>query len=38
MVVLLAIALIVGAIGTPKTQGKSLKEITKERYELGIRN
>jgi inositol transporter-like SP family MFS transporter len=32
MVVLLAIALIVGAIGTPKTQGKSLKEITKERY------
>ncbi|MDR3219461.1 MAG: MFS transporter [Dysgonamonadaceae bacterium] len=32
MVILLAIVLIVGAIWTPKTQGKSLKEITKERY------
>ncbi|MDR0542293.1 MAG: MFS transporter [Dysgonamonadaceae bacterium] len=32
MVVLLVIALIVGATGTPKTQGKTLGEITKERY------
>jgi inositol transporter-like SP family MFS transporter len=32
MIVLLAIALIVGAIWTPKTQGKTLEEITKERY------
>ncbi|GHT42749.1 sugar transporter [Bacteroidia bacterium] len=32
MVVLMVIALIVGAIWTPKTQGKTLEEITKERY------
>jgi inositol transporter-like SP family MFS transporter len=32
MIILLVIALIVGAIWTPKTQGKTLEEITKERY------
>ena len=32
MVTLLAISLIVGLIGMPNTRGKSLEEITKERY------
>jgi inositol transporter-like SP family MFS transporter len=32
MVALLAIALIVGLIGMPNTRGKSLAQITKERY------
>ena len=32
MIVLLLISLIVGVIGAPNTRGKSLEEITKERY------
>jgi inositol transporter-like SP family MFS transporter len=32
MVALLAIALVVGLIGMPNTRGRSLEEITKERY------
>ena len=32
MIVLLAISLIVGFIGTPKTRGRALEDITKERY------
>lgn len=32
MVTLLLISLVVGVIGAPKTQGKSLTQITKERY------
>jgi inositol transporter-like SP family MFS transporter len=32
MVVLLLIALIVGLLGMPNTRGKSLHQITKERY------
>jgi inositol transporter-like SP family MFS transporter len=32
MIGLLMFALIVGAIWTPKTQGKSLQQISKERY------
>ena len=32
MIALLAISLIVGFIGAPKTRGRSLEEITKERY------
>ena len=32
MIALLLISLIVGVIGAPKTQGKSLEQITKERY------
>lgn len=36
MLVLLVIALVVGAIWTPKTQGKTLEEITKERFGEGV--
>ncbi len=32
MIVLLIISLIIGTIWTPQTRGKSLDEITKERY------
>ena len=32
MIVLLLISLIVGVVGAPNTRGKSLEEITKERY------
>jgi len=32
MVILMLVSLFVGVISTPKTQGKSLKQITKERY------
>lgn len=32
MIALLAISLIVGLIGMPDTRGKSLEQITKERY------
>ncbi len=32
MIIFLAISLIIGTIWTPKTRGKSLDEITKERY------
>ena len=32
MIALLAISLIVGFIGAPKTRGRSLDDITKERY------
>lgn len=32
MIALLAISLIIGVIGAPKTRGKSLEQITKERY------
>ena len=32
MIALLAISLVVGFIGAPKTRGRSLEEITKERY------
>ena len=32
MIGLLIVALIIGTIWTPKTQGKSLQQITKERY------
>ena len=32
MVALLLISLIVGLIGMPNTRGKSLEQITKERY------
>ena len=32
MIALLAISLIVGVIGAPNTRGKSLEQITKERY------
>ncbi|MBR0036242.1 MAG: MFS transporter [Bacteroidales bacterium] len=32
MIALLLISLVVGVIGAPKTQGKSLEQITKERY------
>jgi inositol transporter-like SP family MFS transporter len=32
MIVLLIVALIIGTIWTPKTRGKSLQQITKERY------
>lgn len=32
MIVFLAISLIIGTVWTPKTQGKSLDEITRERY------
>ena len=32
MIVLLLISLIVGVIGAPDTRGKSLAQITKERY------
>lgn len=32
MIALLAISLIVGVIGAPKTRGRSLEDITKERY------
>lgn len=34
MIVLLLISLIVGVIGAPNTRGKSLEEITRERYEV----
>ena len=33
MVALLLLSLVVGLIGAPKTQGKSLEQITRERYE-----
>ncbi|MDR2936762.1 MAG: MFS transporter [Rikenellaceae bacterium] len=36
MIGLLLIALIVGTVWTPKTQGKTLQQITKERYGDGI--
>jgi len=32
MVILMVVSLIIGVIGTPKTRGKSLKQITQERY------
>ena len=32
MIALLAVSLIVGIIGAPKTRGRSLEDITKERY------
>ncbi len=32
MIVLLLISLVVGVIGSPKTRGKSLEQITRERY------
>ena len=32
MIALLTISLIVGFIGAPQTRGKSLEQITKERY------
>jgi len=32
MIVLLLISLVIGTIWTPHTQGKSLEEISKERY------
>ena len=32
MIIFLAISLTIGTIWTPKTRGKSLDEITKERY------
>ena len=32
MIILLAVSLIVGIIGAPKTRGRSLEDITKERY------
>jgi inositol transporter-like SP family MFS transporter len=32
MIALLAISLVVGFIGAPKTRGRSLDDITKERY------
>lgn len=40
MVILLVIALVIGIIWTPKTRGKTLKQITEERYgnELTINN
>jgi len=32
MIALLAVSLIVGILGAPKTRGRSLEDITKERY------
>ena len=32
MIALLALSLIIGVIGCPDTRGKSLAQITKERY------
>jgi inositol transporter-like SP family MFS transporter len=32
MIALLALSLIIGVIGAPDTRGKSLAQITKERY------